>query len=90
MLRITLKREQTGKTVFYLEGKISRDYVTELHNAICGERLKKSKIILDFKKVSYLDEQAVEMIKTFPSEEIQVKNCSLFICAMLDLKSKGE
>ncbi len=90
MFRITLKSERGGSRIFSLEGKISRDYVAELHEAICAERHRRSKIILDFEKVSYLDEQAAEMIKKFPPEEVQVRNCSLFICAMLDINERGE
>ena len=87
MLRITLKKAGRGKKVLYLEGKIYQDSVNELFEAICAERHRRSKIILDFEKVSYIDEQAVRMIKKFPPHEVQIRNCSLFICAMLGIRN---
>ena len=90
MLRITLKKKKRGNKILYLEGKISQEYISELHDAICEQRQKQSMIILDFEKVTYIDEKAVEMIEKFPPAEVQIRNCSLFICAMLKMKNRGE
>ena len=87
MLRITLKKEGRGKTVLFLEGKLYRENINALFEVICAERLRRSNIILDFEKVTYIDEQAVRMIKKFSPEEVQIRNCSLFICAMLGIRN---
>ena len=88
MLRITSKKEGEKKRILYLEGKISQDWVKELDTEIKKGMDKGEKIILDFLKVRYLDDEAAEMLGRFSPEKVEKKNCSLFIQEMLELNKR--
>ena len=90
MLRITEKKEGEKIKVLYLEGKLCHDYVKELQVEITkgvdiGER-----IILDFAKVVFLDDEAARMINTFKDSRLSLRNCSLFIRTALKIKEKNK
>lgn len=90
MLRITEKIYSKNKTVLFLEGKICQEWITELQTAIEEGIKKGKKIILDFSKVSYLDEEAVRRINLFPLQKVEKRNCSLFIRTMLGMDNRGD
>jgi len=88
MLRITEKKEGGKTKVLYLEGKICQDYVKELRVEIekgvdAGER-----IILDFAKISFLDDDAARMIRQLKDTRLSLRNCSLFIRTALEMEEK--
>lgn len=88
MLRITEKKEGEKTKVLYLEGKICQDYVKELRIAIdkwidTGER-----VILDFARVVFMDDEAARMIGRFRDTRLSLRNCSLFIRTALKMDEK--
>ena len=88
MLRITEKKEGEKTKILYLEGKICQDYVNELRIEIdkgidTGER-----VILDFAKVNFLDDEAARMIRKFKDTRMSLRNCSLFIRTALKMDEK--
>ncbi len=92
MLRITEKKEGEKTKVLYLEGKICQDYVQELQIEIdkwidTGER-----VILDFSKVVFMDDEAARLIRRFYDNRLSLRNCSLFIRTALkmDERKKSE
>ena len=89
MLRITIKREGKKTKILYLEGKISQEWMMELQSEIEKGMDKGEKIILDFLKVRYLDEEAARMLNQFPPEKVEKRNCSLFIQEMLRIGKRG-
>ncbi len=89
MLRITAKKEGSRRRILYLEGKISQEWVKELQTEIKKGMDKGEKVILDFLKVRYLDDEAAEMLSRFSSEKVEKRNCSLFIQEMLGLGKRG-
>ncbi len=89
MLRITIKKEGKKTKVLYLEGKISQEWASELQAEIEKRVGKGEKVILDFLKVRYLDEEAAKMLNHYPSEIVEKRNCSLFIQEMLSMGKPG-
>jgi len=89
MLRITSRDISPDKTIFYLEGKICQDWVSELQGEITKALQRGRRVVLDFSHVSFLDENAVEMMRQFPLKRVERKNCSLFIRTMLKSANKG-
>ena len=88
MLRITEKKEGEKTKVLYLEGKICHEYVKELRVEInrgidTGER-----VILDFAKVIFLDDEAARMIRKLKDSRLSLRNCSLFIRTALKIEEK--
>lgn len=83
MLRITAKREGKKTKVLHLEGKISKDWVKPLQEEIKRGLNEAEKVILDFMKVHYLDEEAARMLGRLPHQKVEKRNCSLFIQEML-------
>ena len=90
MLRITEKKHSAKKTVLFLEGKICQEWAKELETEIEKCLKKGMKIVLDFSKVSYLDEEAVKRINQYPHQEVEKRNCSLFIRTMLGIEDRGD
>lgn len=88
MLRITSKKEGEKRRILYLEGKISQDWVKELDTEIKKGIDKGEKVILDFLRVRYLDDEAAEMLSRFSAEKVEKRNCSLFIQEMLELNKR--
>jgi anti-anti-sigma regulatory factor len=88
MLRITEKKEGAKTTVLFLEGKISQEYQRELKSEIEKNINRRENLILDFSKVSFLDEEAANMIQGFGNEKLGLRNCSLYIRTALSMEDK--
>jgi len=86
MLRIYAKKEGKKTKVLYLEGKISKDWMRELESEISKGIKEGEKVIVDFSKVSYIDEQAADMLNQFPIKKVEKRNGSLFIRTMLKME----
>ena len=84
MLRITSKNVGQ-ETVLHLEGKICRQWVGELCSHIHTALAEGGRIILDLDKVSYIDDEAVKMLSKFSPEQMDKRNCSLYIRTLLGL-----
>jgi anti-anti-sigma regulatory factor len=88
MLRITEKIEGEKTKVLYLEGKICRDYIKEFQIEIEKGIGTGEKIILDFGKVLFLDDEAARMIRKLKDTRLSLRNCSLFIRTALKIDKK--
>ena len=88
MLRITEKIEDEKTKVLYLEGKICRDYIKELRIEIDKGIGTGEKIILDFGKVVFMDDEAARMIRKLKDTRLSLRNCSLFIRTALKIDKK--
>lgn len=88
MLRITEKKEGEKTKVLYLEGKICQDYVKELQVEIIKGIDTGERVILDFAKVIFLDDEAARMIRRHKDTRLSLRNCSLFIRTALKMKEK--
>ena len=86
MLRINAKKEGEKTKVLYLEGKVCQGWLKELESEIKNGIKEGEKIIVDFSKVSYIDEQAAEMFNQFPIKKVEKRNGSLFIRTMLKIE----
>jgi len=83
MLRIT-SSDSGQDRVLQLEGKICQQWIGELCKQIHSSLTEGNRIVLDFSKVIYIDEEAVEMLSRFSSEQLEKKNCSLYIRTLFD------
>ena len=86
MLRINAKKEGEKTKVLYLEGKVCQGWLKELESEIDKGIKEGEKVIVDFSKVSYIDEQAAEMFNKFPIKKVEKRNGSLFIRTMLKIE----
>ena len=73
-----------------LEGKICQEWVKELEAQIIRGLDDGKKIVLDFSKVGFIDEDAAEMIKRFPQKKVEKRNGSLFIRTVLGMEDGGQ
>ncbi len=90
MLRITEKKEGKNTRVLRLEGKICQEWVKELEAQIVRGLDDGKKMVLDFSKVGFIDEDAAEMINRFPQKKVERRNGSLFIRTVLGIEGRGE
>ena len=92
MLRITEKKEGEKTKVLYLEGKICQDYVKELRIEIDKGMDTGERVILDFTKVVFMDDESSRMIRGLRDTRLSLRNCSLFIrtALIMDEKEKSE
>jgi anti-anti-sigma regulatory factor len=87
MLRITSTSDGQDR-VLQLEGKICRQWVDELSMQIHSALGEHSQIILDFSKVSFIDEDAAQMLSRFSPGQLNMKNCSLYVRTIIDLHKR--
>jgi len=90
MLRITVKKEGKKARVLFLEGKVCHKWIEELSAEITRGMDKGEKIVLDFSKVGFIDEEAADMINRLPLQKVVKRNGSLFIRTMLKMENQGE
>lgn len=90
MLRITEKNEGEKTKVLYLEGKICQGYLMELRAEIDKGLDSGEKIILDFEKVIFMDDEAARLIGRMRDGRLSLRNCSLFIRTALKMDKKEE
>ncbi len=90
MLRITVKKEGKKARVLFLEGKVCHKWIEELSAEITRGMDKGEKIVLDFSKVGFIDEEAADMINRLPLQKVVKRNGSLFIRTMLKMENRGE
>ena len=90
MLRITEKKEGKNTRMLRLEGKICQEWIKELEAEIIRGLDDGKKIVLDFSKVGFIDEDAAEMIKRFPQKKVERRNGSLFIRTVLGMEDRGQ
>jgi len=88
MLRITEKKEGEKTKVLYLEGKICQDYLKELQVEIIKGINTGERVILDFAKVIFLDDEAARMLRKLKETRLSLRNCSLFIRTALKIEEK--
>jgi anti-anti-sigma regulatory factor len=82
MLRIEEKKTGNKSTTLKLDGKIEALYVNELR-VICDKLMKKGRLTLDFKGVSFIDEESVDMFAKLADKKLKIINCSPFIALLL-------
>lgn len=90
MLRIRAETQETDARILHLEGKIFRSWIRELQAEIEKGLKDSKKVVLDFAKVSFVDEEAARMIRRFPEHRVEKRNCSLFIRTVLNMPGGGE
>ncbi len=83
MLRITIKKEGQSQKVLYLEGKICHGWLRELQSEINRGMEEGAKVVLDFSKVRYLDEETAKMLRGLPPDKVEKRNSSLLIQELL-------
>lgn len=90
MLRITVKKKGQRQKILYLEGKICQEWLQELRAEISKGMEEGTKLILDFSKVRYLDEETAEMLRGLPPEKVEQRNSSLLIQELLKVDPRRE
>ncbi len=85
MLRITRDKDADAVVTLNLAGKIASNWVDLLERECRNSLEGRNGVALDFSRVTFIDTQCVEMLKTLHSEGVQITNC----CALVDLLLKG-
>ena len=90
MLRITVQNKNKNGRVLFLEGKVSNKWLEELQAEIEKSIDEVKKLVLDFSKVTFIDDESAALINQPLYTEIEKRNCSLFIRTLLGHESGGE
>jgi anti-anti-sigma regulatory factor len=90
MLRISEILDSQDHRVLLLEGKVCRQWLDELRTEIDRSVKAGEQLVLDFSKVTYIDEEGARLINRLPEEKVEKRNCSLFIRTMLSSEMRGE
>jgi len=88
MLRISAEKQGKETRILHLEGKICKTWIGELKTEIEKGLEAGNKIVLDFSRVAFIDEEAAAMINRFPQDRIEKRNCSLFIRSVLKIEKR--
>lgn len=90
MLRISDKKEDKNHRVLLLEGKVCLQWLDELRSEIDKSIDEGKKLILDFSKVTYIDEYGTRLLNQRRYKNVEKRNCSLFIRTMLNMNTRGK
>ncbi|MBI4013281.1 MAG: hypothetical protein HY359_13265 [Candidatus Rokubacteria bacterium] len=83
VLRITVADAAGRPVTLRLEGQLIGPWVAELRRA-CQEVLHRGRALtLDLADVSFLDADAIELVRTLASHRVAVTNCSPFVAEQL-------
>lgn len=83
MLRITKLEDNGAPVTLKLEGKVS-DRWAALLDRECRSLLRHRRDVrLDFSGVSYVDAVGVEVVKSFPRQQVRIVNAPHFIEELL-------
>jgi anti-anti-sigma regulatory factor len=89
LLRITEKSDGDDQRVLFLEGKVCCQWLSELRAEIKRAAQERKKLVLDFSRVSFIDEEGTGLINQSLSDSVKTVNCSLFIRKLLGMDTKG-
>ncbi len=83
MLRITTTDERPRTVSFKVEGRIVSGWIAELDRE-CRKFLDRGKrVLMDFSAVTFVDGEAVAMLKPLLREDVGIVNCSALIKSLL-------
>jgi anti-anti-sigma regulatory factor len=89
MLRITGRTCQHGERL-ELEGRLTREYVSELERAVVEARSRSPRISLDVSELSFVDGDGARALRALRSEDVEVHGCSAFVAELLGLNASAE
>jgi hypothetical protein len=84
MLRI--QRSENGKVVFTLSGQMDEEAIAELEALI---RLEASRIVLDLKDLTLVNEEAIRFLEHCESNNITLENCPPYIREWINRQRHG-
>ncbi len=76
MLRIT--RTENGEVVIKLSGRMDTENMGELETLV-GKEADGSRIVLDLRDLTLVDQDAVSFLKRCEADNITLKNCPAYI-----------
>lgn len=83
MLRISQFDSAGQPRVLRLEGQITGPWVDEV-KCLCDVLLREGKsVVLDFSQVSFLDPQAISLVRVLTNRQVRIQNCSPFVAEQL-------
>ena len=83
MLRITTTDERPRTVTFKVEGRIVCGWIAELERE-CHRFLDRGKrVVMDFSAVTFVDGEAVAMLKRLVREDVEIVSCSALIKSLL-------
>lgn len=86
MLRITTVEILENKTTIALEGRVVGSWAEELRR-MCETVIRDVEtLILDFSKVTFIDDAGLEVLKTLAQSRVHMVGCSLFLKELLRRK----
>lgn len=89
VLRINEKSGDEEHKILQLEGKVCRQWLDELRTEIDRTVAEGKKLVLDFSRVTFIDEEGARLISRSLSDRVESINCSLFVRALLEMDSGG-
>jgi len=85
MLRIT--RKANGEVVLKVSGQMNEENTAEV-KALINTESKVSRIVLDLKDLTLVDQGAVEYLGQCEDNDVKLENCPTYIRAWIDLSRK--
>ena len=83
MLRITTTDERPRTVTFKVEGRIVCGWIAELDRECHGFLDRGKRGVMDFSAVTFVDGEAVAMLKQLLQENVEIANCSALIKSLL-------
>jgi hypothetical protein len=89
MLKIVLDATGSSRLVLRLEGRVVGPWVQELRRSCERALATPASLALDLADVSYLDRDAVQLLRSLGIRGVALVNCSPFVAEQLKAWAKG-
>ncbi len=85
MLRITTVDEVGQSVRLKVEGRVVREWGTELDHACTVLLAQKKNIVLDFSGVRFIDRRGIDVLKKIAGERVKIMGASPLVQTLLEL-----
>ena len=87
MLRVTTSLQAPERAILQLEGWFAAEDVELIEGEAERLFLDVSHLVLDLHGVRFIDQQGIDLIKSWPPDRLVLRGASAFVCALL--KTQG-
>lgn len=89
MLKITKIQERRGEVLLKLEGKITEQWAALLDGECRSYLRQKKSVCLDCSNVEYIDARGVEVVNSFPRNDVTVLSAPAFVQGLLQIGGRS-
>jgi anti-anti-sigma regulatory factor len=89
VLKVTTTRDEGGRTVLKLEGRLAESWVDELARVAAVARNGGAQLIFDLEGLSFVDVHGLALLRTAAEQGARLTGGSPFVAALIDQERRA-